>query len=276
VGVVAYLVLAYHKPRQLGRLVRALGEEDPAGIWIHVDRRTAGPVFAEMRAAAPGAEFVRRHRSPWGSLGHVRGSLEALRAALRTPGWSHAVLVTGQDYPIRPRGEIAARLAAAGERSFMQWSPLPRADSWQRERGGLDRVERRHVHLRGDVVRLPGRRRPPRGVRLFGGSAYWNLSRAAAEYAASTGPGLLREFRWAHVPDELFYQSLLLSSPLADTIESADLRHVEFSGLRARPDVLGLDALPRLRESTALFARKFDLEEHPEILDRIDAQLRDR
>ena len=70
----------------------------------------------------------------------MRGSLEALRAALASGDWSHAVLITGQDYPIRPRGEIGARLAAAGERSFVQWTALPRRDSWQREREVLAAV----------------------------------------------------------------------------------------------------------------------------------------
>jgi hypothetical protein len=274
---VAYVVLAYHKPEQLGRLVAALGEEDPAGVWVHVDRRTPSVVFDAMRAAAPGAAFVRRHRAPWGGIGHVLGSLEGLRAALRVPGWNHAVLLTGQDYPIRPRGEIAARLGVAAERSFMQHFPLPAAGAWEPERGGLDRLERRHLHARGRVIALPGRRRLPAGLRPFGGSGYWNLSRAACEHvAAAATPDALRFFRWAKFPDELVYQTLLMSSPLAATVESDDLRHIEWTPGRPNPDVLGPDALPRLRESPALFARKFDLDEHPDLLDRLDAELRYR
>jgi Core-2/I-Branching enzyme len=274
---VAYVVLAYHKPDQLGRLVSALREEDPAGVWVHVDRRTPAPVFEAMRAAARPAEFVRRHPSPWGGIGHVLGSLEGLRAATRVDGWSHAVLLTGQDYPIRPRGEIAARLEAAGERSFMEHSPLPRAGAWEPERGGLDRIERRHLHARGRVIALPGRRRLPDWLRPSGGSGYWNLSRAAAEYAlAAATPRVLRFFRWAKFPDELVYQSLLAASPLAETIESDSLRHIEWTPNRPNPDVLRADAIPRLRTSTALFARKFDLATDPDILDLLDVELRDR
>jgi hypothetical protein len=272
---IAYVVLAYHKAEQLGRLVRALDEEAPAGIWVHVDRRTPRAVFDAMRAAAPGARFVRRHPSPWGGLGHVLGSLEGLRAATAVAGWSHAVLLTGQDYPIRPRGEIAARLGAAGARSFMEHVAIPRSDAWQGERGGLDRLERRHLHLRGRVVVLPGRRSLPGWLRPFGGSGYWNLSRPAAEHAlAAATPRVLRFFRWAKFPDELVYQSLLASSGLA--IESDGLRHIEWTPNRPNPNVLHADAIPRLRESQALFARKFDLATDPEILDLVDAELRDR
>jgi len=245
-------------------------------VWVHVDRRTPRGVFDAMRAAAPAAELVRRHRAPWGGIGHVLGSLEGLRAALRVPGWTHAVLLTGQDYPIRPRGEIARRLAGAGERSFMQHFPLPAAGAWEPEHGGLDRLERRHLHLRGRVIALPGRRRLPAGLRPFGGSGYWNLSRAASEHVVAAAPAVLRFFRWAKFPDELVYQTLLLSSPLAETIESDDLRHIEWTPGRPNPDVLGPEALPRLRASPALFARKFDLDSHPDVLDRIDAVLRDR
>jgi hypothetical protein len=256
--------------------VRALGQEDPAGVWVHVDRRTPAPVFEAMQAACPGARFVSRHRSPWGGIGHVLGSLEGLRAATAVDGWSHAVLLTGQDYPIRPRGEIAARLGAAGERSFMEHFPLPARGAWEPERGGLDRIERRHLHARGRAIALPGRRRPPAWLTPFGGSGYWNLSRAGAEYAlAAATPRVLRFFRWAKFPDELVYQSLLASSPLAETICSDDLRHIEWAPNRPNPGVLHADAIPRLRASQDLFARKFDLATDPDILDRIDAELRD-
>jgi Core-2/I-Branching enzyme len=229
-----------------------------------------------MRGAAPAARFVRRHRSPWGGIGHVLGSLEGLRAATAVGGWSHAVLLTGQDYPIRPRGEIAARLGAAGERSFMEHFPLPARGAWEPERGGLDRIERRHLHMRGCAIALPGRRRLPAWLTAFGGSGYWNLSRAAAEYAlAAATPQVLRFFRWAKFPDELVYQSLLASSPLADTICSDDLRYIEWAPNRPNPGVLHADAIPRLRASQDLFARKFDLATDPDILDLIDAELRD-
>jgi hypothetical protein len=206
----------------------------------------------------------------------VLATLDGIGAALGRPvPPDYAILLTGQDYPLRSNAEIARVLEAAGGRSFMEHGALPRAGAWEPERGGLDRIERRYVPFRGGLQRLPGRRRRrlPGARGPFGGSAHWILARPCLEEilrVVAAEPALLRFFRWAKFPDELVFQTILLNSPLAATIVDDDLRHTEWRAGAANPDVLGIEAMERLRASRALFARKFDLERAPAVLDRLD------
>jgi hypothetical protein len=258
--------------------------EDGVEFFIHVDRRTSATLFDVMRRAVADvaeATFVPRHASAWGTFGHVRASLEGIRAALAAPrGIDYALLLTGQDYPLRPNAAIAGFLRDSEGRSFMEHEPLPRAGNWWKgERGGLDRLERWHLHFGGRPVSVSGRRHLPAGLRPFGGSAHWSLSRACLEHVqrfVADHPAVMRFFRFTRSPDELFFQTILLNSPLADTIVSDDLRYTKWQPPSPHPEVLDaadLDALRAARDR-ALFARKFDADTAPETLDLVDAEVR--
>jgi core-2/I-Branching enzyme len=257
---------------------------DDVEFFVHVDRRTPAELFEAMRRAAADAAdvaFVPRHASAWGTFGHVKASLEGIRAALAAPsGLEYALLLTGQDYPLRTNAEIAGFLHDSEGRSFMEHEPLPRpGDWWKAERGGLDRIERWHLHVGGRHLSVRGRRRLPAGLHPFGGSAHWTLSRACLEHVERVNadhPAVTRFFRFTRSPDELFFQTILLNSPLADTIVSADLRYTKWWPPSPHPEVLDrtdLDAL-RAARGRALFARKFDADAAPATLDLVDSEVR--
>jgi hypothetical protein len=272
-----YVVSAHRDPWQVARLVRRLEHED-THVLLHLDRR-AGRGFARdverELAGAPRVHRLRRRRVRWGRWSVIAPALDAIRA-LPTLGLDphHAVFLTGQCYPIKPPGEIARRLAAAGETSFLEAIPLPVA-RWS-GRGGLDRIEYVWVYVpRRGPRRTPLRRTPPSELRFHGASQHANLSRTAlAEIRRVAGarPDLIRFFRLTGVPDELFLQTLLMSSPERDRVVSDDLRFIRWPEPAWRPLVLGLEHLDELRSSGALFARKF---EDPKVLDAIDRELLD-
>jgi hypothetical protein len=262
--------------------VGALRTQD-VEFYVHVDRRTPRPLFDAMRAAVDDVAdvtFVRRHASAWGTFGHVKASLEGIGGALASrAGVDYGLLLTGQDYPLRSNAEIAAFLHAAQGRSYMEHELLPRAGEWWAgERGGLDRIQRWHFHLGERHVSLPGRRHLPWNWAPYGGSAHWTLSRACMQYVhrfADT-PVIKRFFRFTRSPDELFFQTILMHSALADTIVSDDLRYTKWQPPSPHPEVLDaadLDALKAAR-GRALFARKFDADASPELLDLVDSEIR--
>jgi hypothetical protein len=257
---------------------------DDVEVFVHVDRRTPADAFDAMRSAVADVAdvaFVPRHDSAWGTFGHVRASLEGIRAALAAPGGiEYAQLLTGQDYPLRSTTEIARFLGGSEGRSFMEHEPLPRpGEWWKAERGGLDRIQRWHLHVGGRHLSVRGRRRLPAGLRPFGGSAHWALSRACLEHVerfVADHPAVVRFFRFTRSPDELFFQTILLNSPLSDTIVSDDLRYTKWRPPSPHPEVLDAADLDTLRAARghALFARKFDADAAPETLDLVDAEVR--
>lgn len=274
---IAYVVSAYKRPAQLGRLLRSLATPN-ASFAIHVDRKTRPSVFRAMQEASDGVagvQFLERHVSHWGGFGHVRATLKGLAHVVESGDpFDYLVLLTAQDYPLRPAERIEEHLGGAGGRSFLSHFPLP-FPLWK-PRGGLDRFEDwhyvgyRHLHLA-----LPLRRKLPGGLQAFGGGPYWCLARPVVEHVydfVGRNPEYVRFFEHVYVPDELFFQTIVLNSPHAESVVNDDLRFIDWSG-HPGPTVLRLEHLPQLLESEKLFARKFDESVDARVLDAIDRHL---
>lgn len=272
---VAYVVLAHKNPAQVARLVRRLATER-SRFLVHVDGR-ADAVETEARrllADHPGVDLVQpRRRCYWGGFGMVRATLDALEelVAHEAP-FDHVVLLSGQDYPLRPAGEIERFLADNAERTFMTAERLP--NEWPG--GGLPRIERWHLvsplvlHLR-----LPWRRRVPGGLAPYGGGAWMCLARPAAQYVVEfvrRRPDVVRFFEHALHPDELLFQTILMNSTLADTVVNDHLRYIDWSTDPGPATLRSVD-FEKMIESERLFARKFDVTVDSGILDLLDDHL---
>jgi Core-2/I-Branching enzyme len=227
-------------------------------------------------ASVRDVHFLSRHACHWGDFGHVRATLKGIRQLLSNEiPFDYAILLTGQDYPVRSPREIESFLAKADGQSFMHHWPLP-YPLWD-GRGGLDRLESWHFirYRRRLHVRVPLRRRLPGGLRPYGGTPYWVLSRAVIEWIdnfVAHNPRFVRFFEHVFVPDELFFQTLVMNSPLGDSVVDDDLRYTDWERMPA-PAILGQDDLPKLLESNALIARKFDPTVDSKVLDLLDAHL---
>ena len=138
----AYVILAHQLPEQLIRLVRRLDGPDTTFL-VHVDRRADDAILAAARAelAQPNVTFLPRIRCHWGTWSIVEATLSGIRHAVHADvRFDYLMLMSGQDYPIKPRAEIETTLEQAEGRSFVHHVPLPKPD-WP---NSLGRVERWH------------------------------------------------------------------------------------------------------------------------------------
>jgi len=280
----AYIVSAYKLPDQLARLVTRLNTES-SHFFIHVDRKTDDATYRRMVTLLrplSNVVFLEQHRCYYGGFGHVRATLKGITEIFRRRvTFDYAILLTGQDYPIRSNQEIADFFAAHHDQSFMNHFPLP-FDEW--DRGGLDRIDCWHLRPRGRYFRIRSRqglrltRRFPLGLRPFGGSPYWCLTSECIDYIhhfLQRTPRYTRFFGCVDVPDEIFFQTIVLNSPLAHTVVNDDLRYLEWRdpALAGGPAVLGEHDFRKIMSSSKLFARKFDMTQDAEILELIDAEV---
>ncbi|MGH3134037.1 MAG: beta-1,6-N-acetylglucosaminyltransferase [Gaiellaceae bacterium] len=273
---IAYIVSAYHLPGQLERLLRRLAAPD-VRFAVHVDRKTRRAVYEEMVERTRDLEvaFLPRHVSHWGGFGHVRATLKGIDHLVRERvPFDYAVLLTGQDYPLRSPHAIAAVLGGASGRSFMNHWALP-YPPWG-DRGGLDRIQDWHlITYRRLHLAVPLRRRLPLGLTPYGGGAYWCLSRPVVDHVhgfVHANPGYVRFFEHVLIPDELFFQTIVMNSPLRDSVENDNLRYLDWSR-EPGPAVLVRDDVPALVASHKLFARKFDERIDASPLDLLDAHI---
>jgi Core-2/I-Branching enzyme len=272
----AYIISAYQRLGQVARLVQRL-HEDTTQFFVHVDRKTDPSEYRALTESLrdlDSVRFLERHPCHWGGFGHVRATLKGIDELLSTgTRFDYAILLTGQDYPIKSNLYLDRFFEAEQPKSFMGVSPLPSA-SWS-PRGGLDRIEYAHLRLYGHHVRFPFRRAFPSGLRPYGGGAYWALSRECIEYVGDfvhRRQDVVRFFRHVDIPDEIFFHTILMNSPLRKTIVNDNLRYIDWSRGR-RPAILETRDFDALSASPKLFARKFDVHQDANVLDLIDREL---
>jgi hypothetical protein len=271
---IAYVISAYRRPEQLVRLVHRLADDD-VRFYVHVDSKTREPVFRSMvdGLAELDVSFLPRHACHWGDFGHVRASLKGIAAIVESSfDPDYTVLLSGQDYPIKSNRAIREFLAERDGRSSFLHFPLP-TPHWAG--GGLPRLRDWHLRWRGIHLRLPLRRRLPLDLDPWGGSAYWIMSRRALAVVhafVEEHPEYVRFFEHVDIPDETFFQIMLLNSSVASECDDIRLHYTEW-GRTPAPAVLLTADYPQIAESPCLFARKFDPEIDSGILDLIDDHL---
>lgn len=261
---VAFIVSAYKAPALLGRLLHRL---DGRPCAVHIDAKVEAAVFGDALRGVPRLHLLPRHVCHWGGFGHVEASLEGIRWFVGT-GATHAVLLTGQCYPLRPIEAFERWLCGVGDASIISHLPLPHP-RWRR--GGLDRLEEHHFRFLGRPWHVRLRRRAlPAGLTAHGGSSYWCLSRAAAARVIAfvdRRPDVVDFFRHVWIPDETFFQTILASVAHDCTLIDDDVHHIEWTPHLPNPGVIA-DPGPALA-SGRWFARKFDDEA---VLDEIDSR----
>lgn len=283
----AFVILAHKQPAQVARLAARLA---PHPVYLHVDAGVAdaeAEAFRGATGAIPTVSHLPRHRSGWASWGLVAAALEGMTAALREPGWTHLALLSGQDYPLWSAPELARFFADHRETSFVARWPLP-SRLWGRS-GGLDRLRYWHVPLAGRRVRAPLPRRLPRDLEPYGGSMYWALTREAVDAVVGfvrSRPRVVRFYRHAWIPDEMFVPTAVMNSAARATVANESLTFIRWREPGTpHPSVLRSDDLAALRSAAAgpsdvggygrckLFARKFDPAVDAGICERIDREL---
>jgi hypothetical protein len=271
---VAYLVMSYVGPVE--RLVATLRQGSPdALIAVHHDPRIRelGEVDALRLPPRPIA---------WGHGSQLLAVLHALQAIRDLADWF--VLLSGQDYPVRPLAAIEAGLHGAD--AFIQAAPVAPL-TWRR--GQADEFARRYrmrwrpvgartagLAARADplahVRTLPGgtylglRAKPP--LPPFHGSDWCALSRRAVDAVLAAPQPVLDHFLHTIVPTEAFLQTVLANSTLV--VHPDNRRFARFERDSPNPRVLTEADLDAVLASGADFARKFD---DPAVLDAIDRRL---
>ena len=280
------LVTAYKRPEWLYRVIEQLGQD--FSFFIHVDRKT--PLrdqerFRELSRSHGNVTFVSNsYKVNWGGFNHLQAILLLSERALES-GMEYCHLITGQDYPVKSASYFGQELTK--EISYIDYFELP-SIYWG---GGLDRMtlfhlndvlNRKTIGGKASLVLLAAiqrlfrvERSLPNNVGLYGGSTYWSLNRACLDYVLDfikRDPSFLDCFRYTFCPEEMFFQTVLLNSPLRDTLVNDNLRYILWEKrYGSYPAILDSSDVGPILSSTALFARKIAYPESLELVNQIDS-----
>lgn len=108
---------------------------------------------------------------------------------------------------------------------------------------------------------------------IYVGSQWFCLSKSHVNYIlkfVEDNPDFVQFFRHSFIPDEHFFQTIIMNSNLKDEIINDNLRHIVWSEDGCVPIIFSTNEAEFLKKSTKLFARKFDIKIDSNILDIID------
>jgi Core-2/I-Branching enzyme len=299
---VAYLIVSHTLPDQVLRLASVLRRGSPDGLLVlhHDDRRSR---VDRQELDAFGVHVIEPpSAADWGEISLLTTVLRGLQWCLTHTDFDWMVLLSGQDYPIRPVAEIERSLASADVDAFIETRqcdppglrrPLDEFSGryyfrWHRARSERLASLARAAARKGAVVRtraLPsgtwiGVRgwRSPFGPHLIchQGADWFSLSRSAVQTVAEfvdRHPEILRYYSRTLHPTESFIQTVLAND--ADTLVSGDHRRytVWDEPNQTGPRVLRLGDLDPMLGSGCDFARKFDQTVDGAVLDAIDRRV---
>ena len=283
---VANIFIVYKDPEQVERVVKTMSSHPDFDCWIHLDKKVNLADYAGL-LDIPRVRFVKNRVSvKWAGFSFVQSMLVSLEEIFESGiKYDFVNLMSGQDFPIKPIDYIHDYLSQHKGSSFIESEPEP-SEWWSH---ALQRLTRYHMtdyrfkgktRLEGFLNKALPSRKSLLSSQLHGGpnSTYWTLSLEAAKYVceflkANRRKQWLYKHTWA--PDEFLFSTILMNSHLRSSIINKSLKYVDWSNGGARPGTMGVKDYYALKESSKLFARKFDIREDAAILDLVEAELLD-
>ncbi|WP_066834343.1 beta-1,6-N-acetylglucosaminyltransferase [Rufibacter ruber] len=283
---VAFLILAHNNYNHLRKLISSLqGAESK--FYVHIDKKSTLP-----REQFESNVYLLEDREAvyWYGYSTVRATIKLLKKAVEDTANDYFLLLSGVDYPIRPRAELFSLLQEGGEFINILKGSQPNKPLSRFEYYYFDGFDRRSTSFKTKVFilaekalqKLKLKKKIP--FQIFVGSQWFALSRSCVEFIlkeVAENPSYEAFFKNSLVPDESFFQTIIGNSKFfAQT--KANLTYTDWS-TKPAPAIITekhveFFKLNRILEgvygkSSPFFARKFD-DDSSELVKRIDSELR--
>ncbi|MEE6133334.1 beta-1,6-N-acetylglucosaminyltransferase [Priestia sp. GS2] len=292
---IVYLILAHNNFQQIKNLIYKLDSENNSFI-IHFDLNGNDYDYENLELVFRNKKnvfFSKRNRCYWGDISLVDASIDCLKTAYHNQvNFDYAVLISGQHYPIKTNKEIEKYLKTANNKSFMSYFSIP-GKQWENENGGKDRIIYYHfnkhprkrlatkrVIYKGCARILKGlsvKRKLPFDIEdFYGGSQWWCLTNECCTYVLNfikEKPEIYKYFKYVLIPDEIFFQTILLNSKFKDEIINDNLTYINWGKTPTpSPLILNESDYYRIKKSNSLWARKLDMDTSEKLIKMLNSE----
>lgn len=221
---IAYLILAHTDPKQLGRLVHAINYQ--CRIFIHLDKKTNDEGFSKINLPE-NAEFISdRVKVNWGSFNMVKATLNLIKAALDSDEqFTHLVLLSGQDYPIKPAEDFYEFLIENPNKQFIKFINIEDSPEYYLKVAShyyfRDQWFPFDWLLRKVITKISEKqslilKKPLKNVNHAFGSQWWGITSQCASYILNfiqDNPYFMKYYKTYDCPDEFFFHTIIANSP---------------------------------------------------------------
>lgn len=276
----AILIHVHKDVGQVKRLVSRL-QHPCIDLFINVDAKVD---ISDFQSKIPNVTYIKnRVEVVWGRFSQVQQILNSFQEIADSEiNYSHITFISGQDYPIKPIDEIYNFLKEHPQNSFIDYHLIDKNknDDWSKVIH--KRFEYWHFLPQNDirnnefvkkVLQKIGFKRKYPTFEVYYGSCWFSLTLEAVKYILhfiNENPSFIKFNQHTGCADELFFQSILLDSPLKDSFINNNYRYIDWSDNGKSPKELTTSDFDMIRDSGAWFARKISPEKDSTIIDLLD------
>ena len=285
----ALLITAYRDFDHLIDIIQFF-DDDEFECYIHIDKKhfPDAALIQKIRSLRP-VKWVSDHYTVnWGGRNHLRSYVLLAEEALKNPAIVYFHLISGQDFPVKSLAHFKSFAHQSIRRDYLTHYKMP-YKNWVN--GGMNRVEYYNFY---DVLdakkngqwiqrllrwqqqigfkRKLSKQVPP----LYAGDTWWSLTKETLQYVmdyTKEQPYLLKRMKHTFCAEEVYFQTVIMNSPFAENVVNDNLRYIDWTPGRsenpAHPAVLDNTDLQKLKDSTALFGRKFQSPVSDELKDKL-------
>lgn len=274
----AYLIMAHHNFSQLQLLLDLLDDERN-DIYVHIDKKIKTPVFLHT-VRSKLYQINNRIDVAWGDVSVIQAEYSLFRAAYKNGPYDYYHLLSGDDLPIKSNDYIDNFFAQNNGKEFVGYGKdvperCTRYHLFTRHykhkwRAVSIMLKLTRIILEPIVNLIP--KKLPAGIEFKKGCNWVSITNNCCRYILEKEEEVVRFFRNTYCCDEVFVQTLVWNSPFKEAIyNSKDIFHgcmrlIDWT--RGGPYVWGGESsdIHMIIESDRLFARKFDMTVHPDIV----------
>jgi hypothetical protein len=277
---IAHLLLAHNNPHQLLKLVRRLTYADDA-VYIHLDKKVPMEQYLYLKTLNNVFFIIDRVQVTWGANSIVTATINSFQHIINTGiNYDYVNLLSGSDYPLQQPEHIHEFFVKNSGKAFMSYMPI--LDEWKE---AVPRITNYHFTdfsftgrfmVQKLVNKILPKRTMPNKLIPVGHSQWFTVPTECIAYILNywkQHANFRRFIKLTWGPDEFVFQTILYNSPYHDQMVNDNVRLIDWSAGGASPKTFTLADKDILLSSNKLFARKFDLEKHADIMEMIDQKL---
>lgn len=273
------IMTVYKNADHINRLIKTLPLN--WGIYIHIDKKSE----IQESDIDSRAKVIKKWKIYWGSINHLKAVLDLLKLSLiDNCGFNYYHIISGQDY-LASSPEKFDRILGENNNIYLDYFDIPykRWDCWGE---GNWIYQKRSLALFADVRYGVARRinnlvsgfqvkfgllqRLP-SYKLYGGPLYCSLTKEAVEEILNSNitAHLLKHLKFSLCGEEIFFQTILMNSPLRNKIKGNNLRYVDWS-VEVPPKVLHIEDYDKIVDKNFLFCRKIEYPQSLPLLEKFN------
>lgn len=255
-------------------------------IFIHMDAKNKSydPAETEKLVKQSSIFHTQRIKVSWGGYSQVEAALTLLEAATSQGHYEHYHVISGQDLPIKKQDEIIAFFEAHHGTEFVHFVRNTFIyEHWVRyyypfqERKGrkgsiLIRVIAKACLIAQKIMQIHRNK----GINFQKGADWFSITDEFARYILGKREWIKNTFYNTFMPCEIYAQTIIINSSFLDNLYCNDFDddHVKaamrlIDWKRGTPYTFRLSDLEEIKNSPAMFARKFDGSVDAEIVRKI-------